>query len=210
MSLACRDSCASSEPTAPMCGAIEPVAPPDGCAICIYSCARLCTAVHARPERMMESLSRWLAVFGISPCGQRMAPNVVGLKSAGVHVPSFKSHVSTWLGAPERKMRMQFLAVLCSVGLTAAADSRSLALATSAKYEPTSAVPATWKKRRRVKPSPRSEEKLPLQLQVCRFIGRSFGFAQDDAPRQLNRNSSLLSSANCKSSVFRFSVPLLR
>src|ERR1051325_2125904 len=128
-----------------------------------------------------------------------MAPNVVGLKSAGVHVPSLRSHVSTWLGAPERKMRMQFLAVLCSVGLTAVADSRSFALATSAKYEPTSAVLSTWKKRRRVKPSPKSEEKLPLPSQQRCMVGP-----------QLNRNSSLLSSANCKSSVFRLSVPLLR
>ena len=155
MSDGCRVSCDSSETTAPMCGAIEPVAPPGLRAICAHSCARLCTAAQARPERMMAIFCRWFAVFGISPCGQRMAPNVAGAKSAGVHVPSFRSHVSTWLGAPERKIMMQFLAVLCSVGFTAVADSSSFALATSAKYEATRPVPATWRKLRRVKPSPR-------------------------------------------------------
>src|SRR6266545_383417 len=163
MSDGCRESCDSSDTTAPMCGAIDPVAPPGLRAICTHSCARLWTAAQESPERMMASLSRWSAVFGISPCGQRMAPNVVGAKSAGVHVPSFRSQVSTWLGAPERKMRMQFFADFCSVGLTAVADCSSFALVTSAKYERARPVPATRRKRRRVNPPPKSGKELPSQ-----------------------------------------------
>ena len=40
----------------------------------------------------------------------------VGARSGGVQAPSFRSHMSVWLGAPARKMKMQLLAVLRSVG----------------------------------------------------------------------------------------------
>ena len=86
----------------------------------------------SRPLRINAILLRWSAVFGISPCGNRTAPYDVGAKSAGVHAPSFRSHVSMWLGAPERKMRMQFLAVLWRGGLTLLALSSSEAFSTGA------------------------------------------------------------------------------
>src|ERR1051325_6404539 len=53
-------------------------------------------------------------------------------------------------------MRMQLFAVLCSVGFTLIAACSSDGLTTSAKYEETRPVPATCRKRRRLKPSPKS------------------------------------------------------
>src|SRR5436305_13292629 len=97
------------------------------------------------------------AVFGISPRGKRIFPpaNVSGAKSAGVHAPSLKSQVSLWLGAPVRKMKIALLAVLRNATLGAAvAPNSSRGLTTSAKYEATSPVPATLRKRRREKPGP--------------------------------------------------------
>src|SRR5436305_5152080 len=116
MSDGLRFTCDSIDTTAPMCGAIAPVAPPGLRAICAHVWPSWCTAAHARPGRTRTSLSRWSAVFGIRPRGKRIVPleNVSGEKSDGVQAPSFRSHVSMLLGAPERKMKMQFFAVLRS------------------------------------------------------------------------------------------------
>src|SRR3954471_1715063 len=109
-------SCDSSATTAPMCGAIEPVAPPGLRAICAHACPSVCTAAQERPERTNEILPSCAAVIGRSPWGKRtlLLSYDVGAKSDGVHAPSFRSHVSMLLGAPGRKMKMQFLAVFCS------------------------------------------------------------------------------------------------
>src|SRR6059058_4388067 len=106
--------CDSSATTAPMCGAIDPVAPPGFRAICAHACPSVWTAAHERPERTNAILPNCAAVIGIRPCGKRtlLLSYDVGVKSAGVHAPSFKSHVSILLGAPGRKMKMAFLAVL--------------------------------------------------------------------------------------------------
>src|SRR5258706_2677072 len=107
---------------------------------------------------------RCSAVFGISPWGKGrvLLRNDVGAKSDGVHAPSFRSHVSMLLGAPGRKMKMQFFAVFFSetFGATMRACSM-LGLRTSAKYEATIPVPATCRKRRRENPGP-SERPLDL------------------------------------------------
>jgi hypothetical protein len=95
---------------------------------------------------MIASLSICSAVFGMSPWGKRMEPYDVGAKSSGVQGPSFRSNVSIWLGAPERKMRMQFFAELRSVGLTDVASASRRALATSAKNDATTEVPASFMK----------------------------------------------------------------
>src|SRR5262245_61919673 len=91
-----RVSCDSSETTAPMCGAIEPVAPLGLRAICAQSCPSWCTAAQARPERTKLSLSRCFDVSGIRPCAKRMVPPLksVGANAAGVQAPSLRSHVS--------------------------------------------------------------------------------------------------------------------
>ena len=76
---------------------MAPVAPVGLREICVHVCASECTAAHARPLRMNESLPMCSAVFGMSACGKRMVPlrKLVGAKSVGVHDPSFRSHVST-------------------------------------------------------------------------------------------------------------------
>jgi hypothetical protein len=66
--------CDSSATTAPMCGAMAPVAPPGLRAICAQVCPSWCTAAHDSPLRTMVSLSRCSAVFGITPFGQRTLP----------------------------------------------------------------------------------------------------------------------------------------
>src|ERR1044071_6442467 len=121
MSLVVRAACDSSETTEPMCGAMAPVAPLGLRAICAHCCPKVCTAAHARPGRTKVSSPRCSAVFGIRPCGKRTLPllNVVGAKSAGVHEPTLRSHVSMFDGAPGRKMKMQFLAVFFSATLGA-------------------------------------------------------------------------------------------
>src|ERR1051326_397957 len=115
-SVVARAACDSSDTTEPMCGAIEPVAPPGLRAICAHAWPSECTAAHAKPGRTNVSLSRCSAVFGISPCGNERLPlsYVVGLKSLGVQAPVLRSHVSMLDGAPGRKMKMQFLAVFLS------------------------------------------------------------------------------------------------
>jgi len=55
---------------------------------------------------------------------------------------------------------MQFFAELRSVGLTDVASASNRALATSAKNDATTDVPASFMKWRRVKPSPKTG-KLP-------------------------------------------------
>ncbi len=60
--------------------------------------------------------------------------------------------MSEWLGAPAMKMKMQLRAVPLTAGADAALSSGGFR--TSAKYEPTIAVPATRKRRRRERPSP--------------------------------------------------------
>src|ERR1043166_2609837 len=109
---ALRAACDSSDTTEPMCGAIEPVAPPGLRAICAHACPSWCTAAQARPGRTNVSCPRCCAVCGISPCGKSSAPlsYVVGLKSDGVHDPTLRSQVSMFDGAPGRKMKMQFFA----------------------------------------------------------------------------------------------------
>src|SRR6266576_3627924 len=94
--------CDSSATTAPMCGAIEPVAPPGLRAICAQVCPSVWTAAQERPERTKETRPSCAAVFGINPCGKRtlLLSYDVGTKSAGVHAPSFRSQVSMLLGAP--------------------------------------------------------------------------------------------------------------
>src|SRR3954467_1847476 len=109
-----RFNCDSRATTAPMCGAIDPVAPPGFRAICAHACPSVWTAAHERPERTNVILPSCAAVIGMSPCGKRtlLLSYEVGLKSEGVHAPSFRSHVSMLLGAPGRKMKMAFFAVL--------------------------------------------------------------------------------------------------
>src|SRR5258708_31615203 len=106
--------CDSRATTAPICGAIDPVAPPGFRAICTQACPSVCTAAQERPERTNVILPSCAAVIGNSPCGKRtvLLSYDVGLKSVGVHAPSFRSHVSMLLGAPGRKMKMAFFAVL--------------------------------------------------------------------------------------------------
>src|SRR3954454_19267136 len=112
-SVAARLICDSSATTAPMCGAMEPVAPPGLRAICAHDCPSVCTADHESPERTNVILSSCAAVLGINPCAKRsvLLSYDVGAKSAGVQAPSFRSHISMLLGAPGRKMKMQFFAV---------------------------------------------------------------------------------------------------
>src|SRR3954453_7431713 len=152
-----------SDTTAPMCGAIEPVAPPGLRAICAHACPSVGTAAHERPERTNETLPSCAAVIGIKPCGKRtlLLSYDVGAKSDGVQAPSFRSHVSMLLGAPGRKMKMQFFAVFLRRtpdSVTAPWSRRGLE--TSAKEEATSPVPATCRNRRREKPSPSSGKPL--------------------------------------------------
>jgi hypothetical protein len=60
--------------------------------------------------------------------------------------------MSVWLGAPARKMKMQFFAVLRSVGAAfVVAPRRRRGSKTSAKYDATMPVPAIRKKWRREK-----------------------------------------------------------
>src|SRR4051794_31180821 len=134
-SVGLRLSCDSSATTAPMCGAIEPVAPPGLRAICAHACPSVCTAAHERPERTNEILPSCAAVIGSSPCGKRtlLLSYDVGAKSDGVHAPSFRSHVSMLLGAPGRKMKMQFLALFCRETLCVVAACSRRGLKTSAK-----------------------------------------------------------------------------
>jgi hypothetical protein len=68
-----RAACDSSETTAPMCGAIAPVAPPGLRAICAQVTPSWCTAAHESPQRTRLSFERCSAVFGSRPCGQRMS-----------------------------------------------------------------------------------------------------------------------------------------
>src|SRR5712692_7114092 len=75
--------------------------------------------------------------------------------------------MSVWLGAPDRKTKMQLRAVLSSVGETAASTRGGFR--TSAKYEPTTVVPAILKKRRREKPFPKTG-KLPPNRQASHFF----------------------------------------
>src|SRR4051795_8183896 len=151
-----RFNCDSRATTAPMCGAIDPVAPPGLRAICAHACPSVWTAAHERPERTNVILPSCAAVIGMSPCGKRtlLLSYEVGLKSDGVQAPSFRSQVSMLLGAPGRKMKIAFFAVLrretpCAV--VAACSRRGLK--TSAKYEATRPVPAIFMKRRREKAS---------------------------------------------------------
>ena len=98
-------------------------------------------------------------MFGMRPCANRMSPKLVGANAAGVHAPSLRSHVSEWLGAPAMKMKMQLRAVPLSAGADAASSRGGFR--TSAKYEPTIAVPAMRKSRRRERPSPRTGNEPP-------------------------------------------------
>src|SRR5260221_131011 len=156
-SLDVRVACASSDTTAPMCGAMAPVAPPGLRAICAHDCPSWWTAAQARPGRTRTRSLRCCDVCGRRPCGKRsvLARNDVGAKSLGVHAPSFRSHVSMLLGAPGRKMKMQFFAEFWSdtFGATMRACN-SRGLTTSAKYDATMPVPAICMKRRREKPGP--------------------------------------------------------
>src|SRR5258706_16118246 len=79
--------CDSRATTAPMCGAIEPVAPPGLRAICAQACPNVWTAAHERPERTNETLANCAAVIGNSPCGKRtlLLSYEVGAKAVGVH-----------------------------------------------------------------------------------------------------------------------------
>src|SRR5438874_670134 len=158
-----RETCDSSETTAPMCGAMAPVAPVGLRAICAHSCPSWCTAAHARPGRTKLMRSRCSDVFGSSPCGKRMVPPLksVGANEGGVHAPSFRSHMSVLLGAPARKMKMAPLAVLRTFAFDVVAPCSSDGLRTSAKYDATTPVPAIFRNRRRVKPGPRA---MPLDL----------------------------------------------
>src|SRR5438132_6251321 len=69
--------------------------------------------------------------------------------------------MSMLLGAPARKIRMQFLAVLCSDTPGAVAAWRRRGLTTSANHEATMPVPASLRKLRRVNPGPSAR---PLAL----------------------------------------------
>src|SRR3954464_2959336 len=148
------------------------------------------------------------------PCGKRtlLLSYDVGVKSVGVHAPSFRSHVSMLLGAPGRKMKMAFFAVLRSAtpGAVVAPCNRR-GLRTSAKYEATRPVPAICMKRRREKPSlwPIGKPLAFVQSGHSIVLFGSLGLAMVVSP-QSNRNSSELSSTHCRSSVFVASVPLFR
>jgi len=81
------------------------------------------------------------------------------------------------LGAPGRKMKMQFLAVFFSATLAAIVRACSrLGLMTSAKYDATMPVPATCRKRRREKPGPREKPLALSQVGHSIFDFGSFGW----------------------------------
>src|ERR1035437_6974648 len=142
-----------------MCGDTSPRTPVGFRDFCTQVWASPCTAAQERTGRTKTNLSSCAAIFGIRPCAKRRPPKLVGANAPGVHAPSLRSHVSEWLGAPAMKMKMQFRAVPWSAGAEAA--SRRGGFKTSAKYEPTIAVPATRKRRRRDRPSPRQGNEPP-------------------------------------------------
>jgi hypothetical protein len=87
----------------PMFGASEPVAPVGLREIWSHVWPRPWTSAADFIERTIETSPSRFARFGMSPAGNlRPPPKSVGAKSAGVHAPSLRSHVSTWLGAPGR------------------------------------------------------------------------------------------------------------
>src|SRR5262245_37583316 len=73
---------------------------------------------------------------------------MVGLKSAGVQAPAFRSKVSVLLGAPVINMKMQFLALPMSFGSIAGLARTSAPSAGKRKY-PVTPAPAILKKLRR-------------------------------------------------------------
>src|SRR5262249_12089882 len=110
---AARCGSSSSAATEPRLGAIAPVAPVGLRAICSHVCPRPCTSAGARTDLTIETEPSWSARFGRSPAGKRSPPpKLAGAKSDGVQAPSLRSHVSIWLGAPGRKTKMTFRAVL--------------------------------------------------------------------------------------------------
>src|SRR5512141_694185 len=177
MSPCLRCACDSSETTEPMCGETSPRTPVGLRDFCTQVCARPCTAAQERTDLTKTSLSSWAAMFGIRPCANRISPKLVGANAVGVHAPSLRSHVSEWLGAPAMKMKMQFLAVPLRAGADAASSRGGLG--TSAKYEPTIAVPATRKNRRREKPPPRTGNEPPRpQASQVSLWGGMFGVSR--------------------------------
>src|SRR5215470_15030405 len=90
----------SYETTLPMLGATLPISDVGLRAICAQICCKECTRAGARRLRTIAILLMCVAMVGINPCGKSTPLYMVGLKSAGVHEPTFRSKVSTWLGAP--------------------------------------------------------------------------------------------------------------
>src|SRR5947199_728455 len=93
---------------------------------------------------------------------------------AGVHGPSFRSHVSMCDGAPERKIRMQLRALFCSTGAEEVTSARRRGLVTSTKYDATIDVPATLRNCRREKPSPKTGNDPPRSQSHSFFMAPSY------------------------------------
>src|SRR5438128_1563771 len=99
-----------------MLGAISPSAAAGFRPICVQRCASECTSAQACIERTRQIFGSCFARPGNRPVGQ-LGPLITdGLKFDGV-VPfrTLRSNVSTWLGAPASKIKMQFLALFCVV-----------------------------------------------------------------------------------------------
>src|ERR1051326_1375992 len=104
----------------------------------------------------MEILSSCVARFGIRPCGKLIPLKGVGLKSAGVQGPTFRSKVSQGLGAPVRRMKMQYLADPTTCAYDCALTGAGLSSG-DRKY-PATPAPAILKKLRRPSVGPTKGE----------------------------------------------------
>src|SRR5439155_8982702 len=111
--------------------------------------ARSCSVSHVSMERTMAILLKFSESFGNSPTGI-FTPGATCLtsKSGGVHLPSLRSKLSTWLAPPCRKTNKQYSAVPRSrtFSFTVAFSGRSM----GSRSKPEIATAPTVNRLRRV------------------------------------------------------------
>ena len=114
---------------------------------------RPCTSADALTDLRIAMSERCSEMFGSRPAGNlREDPKLAGAKSAGVHGPSLRSHVSIWLGAPGRKMKIAFRAV--PRGVTCAEVAAQAAAGDFRNHDATRPPAPIWRKPRRESSGP--------------------------------------------------------